>query len=142
MNGEAKGSTPNNPTIGEDGESEADDAEDMEASDPESSEFDWKRFGSDKPAPSDYRQQQESRLKEIIKAEIKSVLSEVVWQQNNAAMTETAPPDFPADLEQKIKRQYGSDSPKAFATMWKIHNKGWVDEIQSRLAEAGVKKKW
>lgn len=84
-----------------------DDDEDIEASDPESPEFDPKRFGGPGRQPADYK---ESTL-------------------------ESAPPGFPQDLEAKIKNQYGADSPKAYATMWKIHNKGWVDEVRKRLPQ-------
>lgn len=99
----------------------------------------------------------EGSLKEIIKSEIKSVLKEM-WlgwgnpeskesspegdinrdempsdELDKDTKTESAPPGFPQDLENKIKKQYGSDSPKAYATMWKIHNKGWVKEVQNRM---------
>ena len=145
MGGSSDSSTPKNTTIGEDGDVEysGDDSnneEDFDASDPESPEFDWKRFGT-KPKSSDYKQQ-EQKLKEVIKKEIRSVLKEMWmgWQHHESEdVHEVAPPNFPPELEDKIKKQYGSDSPEAFATMWKIHNKGWVEEIQNRLSE--IKKK-
>jgi hypothetical protein len=43
-------------------------------------------------------------------------------------MQEVAPPGFGpgkvhSDIYNKVKKQYGTDSPKAYATMWAIHNK-------------------
>ena len=66
---------------------------------------------------------------------LKEITSEGVRQM----MSEKAPPGFPEDLAQKLGKQYGSDSPKKFATMWKIHNKGWVEEITRRMEESKKK---
>lgn len=37
-------------------------------------------------------------------------------------ISESTPPNFPADLKKKIFKQYGK-SPKAYATMWALHKK-------------------
>jgi hypothetical protein len=55
---------------------------------------------------------------------------------------EKAPPGFGpdkahADIYNKVKAQYGADSPKAYATMWSIYNK--MDEAaRSALEECGM----
>lgn len=66
-------------------------------------------------------------------------LKEMTAESVQKMMTEKAPPGFPEDLAQKLGKQYGKDSPKKFATMWKIHNKGWVEEITRRVAESKKK---
>jgi hypothetical protein len=38
-------------------------------------------------------------------------------------MDESAPPNFPMDLEKKLLAQYKDDPSRAYATMWTIHNK-------------------
>ena len=38
-------------------------------------------------------------------------------------MDESAPPNFPMDLEKKLLAQYKNDPSRAYATMWTLHNK-------------------
>ena len=38
-------------------------------------------------------------------------------------MDESAPPNFPLDLEKKLLAQYKNDPSRAYATMWTLHNK-------------------
>jgi len=38
-------------------------------------------------------------------------------------MDESAPPNFPMDLEKKLLAQYKNDPGRAYATMWTLHNK-------------------
>jgi hypothetical protein len=38
-------------------------------------------------------------------------------------MDESAPPNFPIDIEKKLLAQYKNDTSRAYATMWNMHNK-------------------
>ena len=67
------------------------------------------------------------------KTNLKSLISEVV----NEVMTETTPPNFPKNLRDKLVKQYG-ETPKAYATMWSIHNKkNEGDATASKIYELG-----
>lgn len=68
----------------------------------------------------------------------KSSMEEIQQALNNEnIMNEVAPPGFPESLAKKLGKQYGDKSPKKFATMWKIHNKGWVKEVMNGLSISG-----
>ena len=54
---------------------------------------------------------QKQNLKDIIKECISEILRE------------SAPPGLSKSIIHKVEKQYGKDSPKAYATMWAIHNK-------------------
>lgn len=46
-----------------------------------------------------------------------------IISRNGEDMDESAPPNFPMDLEKKLLAQYKDDPSRAYATMWTIHNK-------------------
>jgi hypothetical protein len=48
---------------------------------------------------------------------------EKLISRNGEDMDESAPPNFPQDLEKKLKAEYKDNPEKAYATMWSIHNK-------------------
>jgi hypothetical protein len=58
------------------------------------------------------------------KSELKQLIKEVI----ESTMQESSPPGFPKDLHDKIVKQYGK-TPKAYATMWALHNKGNLEEV-------------
>ena len=70
-------------------------------------------------------------------------MEECGMEEESAQMRESAPPGFGpgkahADIYNKIMQQYGSDSPKAYATMWKIYKK--MDEVANEcmMDECGM----
>lgn len=63
---------------------------------------------------------------------IREVLTEVT---SCGSMTEVSPPDIPKSIHDKIIKQYG-DTPKAYATMWAIHNK--KNEGDQRVTEMWI----
>jgi hypothetical protein len=103
---------------------------------------------------------EEEQLREAIKREVRSILKEMIKEgaeqfkvrdgasqveqpgqvmrarvnQYDSTVNEVAPPGFPQDLEKKLKKQYGSDSSKAYKTMWALHNKGQVKEVVEGIA--------
>lgn len=72
-----------------------------------------------------------SQLKDVIKQIIRESLQERTSQFEQVGadvVAEKAPPGFGpgkehADIYDKVKQQYGADSPKAYATMWSIYKK-------------------
>jgi leucyl aminopeptidase (aminopeptidase T) len=53
--------------------------------------------------------------------------------------TESAPPNFPEDLEKKLKAEYKDNPEKAYATMWMIHNR---KKNESVLPETSANEYW
>jgi hypothetical protein len=70
----------------------------------------------------------QSELREIIQEAI-SEISEAI----GLGVAESTPPNFPKGIKDKIFKQYGKDSPKAYATMWAIKKK--LDEGDQRVKE-------
>jgi len=52
----------------------------------------------------------------------KTEIQKLIRESINEMMTETAPPNFPKSLHDKLIKHYG-ETPKAYSTMWAIHNK-------------------
>ena len=60
------------------------------------------------------------------------IIKNAVNEMMDDVMDESTPPNFPKSLKGKIVRQYGK-TPKAYATMWAIHNK--KNEGDARINE-------
>lgn len=59
--------------------------------------------------------------------------------RNGEDMDESAPPNFPQDLEKKLKAEYKNNPEKAYATMWMIHNR---KKNESALPATSVNEYW
>lgn len=63
-----------------------------------------------------------SELKSLIREAVEEVMKEFapLGVADETKLNETAPPDFPKALHDKLLKQYKGEEGKAYATMWKI----------------------
>lgn len=67
------------------------------------------------------------------KNDLKNIIVETIQEVLQERVNETWPPELPTKIKDKLTSRYGKDSPKTYATAWKIHNKG-----DSRVKEMWV----